>query len=142
MGIKKRFLVFYNTFLEKIQQMMGKKRIVKFYSIFSLRRMMEIAYMLALIVLFAGVINALLEMGTVSRFFSELSIIRSFRIQSFMDTFLNFLLITVGTFGIYLMYLGGRKAGTRAPNLYVLSGLTIIIINVFILLFIIGYKGG
>lgn len=142
MGIKKMFLGFYNIVLERIKQIMGKKRLVKLYSIFNLRRIIEIAYILTLLVLFAGIINALLEMETVSKYFSELSIIRSFRIQSFMDTFLNFLLISIGTLGIYLMYIGGRKTGTRTPSLYVLSGLIIIIVNVLILLFIIGYKGG
>ncbi|MEM3437673.1 MAG: hypothetical protein QXP55_03950 [Nitrososphaerales archaeon] len=140
MGIKKMFLGFCNIVLERVQQLIGKKRLVKLYNIFSIRGIVEMAYLLALLVLFAGIINALLEMETVGNY--GLSIIRSFRIQSFMDTFLNFLLISIGTLGVYLMYIGGRKTGTRTPSLYVLSGLIIIILSVFILLFIIGYKGG
>ncbi|MEM2873778.1 MAG: hypothetical protein QXD82_06405 [Nitrososphaerales archaeon] len=141
MGIKKRILGFYNVVIERIKQLIGKKRLVKLSSLLTLRRIMEIAYMIALLILFAGIINALLELGTVRQYFSDLSIIRSFRIQSFMDTFLNFLVVSVGTLGIYLMYLGGRKTGTKAPSLYVISGLTVLIMSALIFWFILSYKG-
>ncbi|MEM3383172.1 MAG: hypothetical protein QXL52_03050 [Nitrososphaerales archaeon] len=142
MGIKKMFLGLSNIILERIQQIIGKKRLFRFYSMFGIRRIIEMAYLFTLLFLFAGIINALLEIETVSKYSSEWSLVRSFGIQSFMDTFLNFLLISIGTLGVYLMYIGGRKTGTRIPSLYVLSGIIIIILNMFILLFIISYKGG
>jgi|GEM_PF-642149 hypothetical protein len=141
MGIKKRILGFYNIAIERIKQLIGKKRLVKLSGILTLRRIIEIAYMITLLILFAGIINALLELGTVRQYFSDLSIIRSSRIQSFMDTFLNFLLVSVGTLGIYLMYLGGRKIGTKVPSLYVILGLTVLIMSTFIFWFILSYKG-
>ncbi len=141
MGIKKRILGFYNVVIERIKQLIGKKRLVKLSSLLTLRRIMEIAYMIALLILFAGIINALLELGTVRQYFSDLSIIRSSRIQSFMDTFLNFLVVSVGTLGIYLMYLGGRKIGTKAPSLYVILGLTVLIMGTLIFWFLLSYKG-
>ncbi len=136
------FLGLSNIILERIQQIIGKKRLFRFYSMFGIRRIIEMAYLFTLLFLFAGIINALLEIETVSKYSSEWSLVRSFGIQSFMDTFLNFLLISIGTLGVYLMYIGGRKTGTRIPSLYVLSGIIIIILNMFILLFIISYKGG
>ncbi|MEM3451416.1 MAG: hypothetical protein QW830_03305 [Nitrososphaerales archaeon] len=142
MGIKKMFLGLSNIILERIQQIIGKKRLFRFYSMFGIRRIIEMAYLFTLLFLFAGIINALLEIETVSKYSSEWSLVRSFGIQSFIDTFLNFLLISIGTLGVYLMYIGGRKTGTRIPSLYVLSGIIIIILNMFILLFIISYKGG
>ncbi|MGB9659322.1 MAG: hypothetical protein ACPLY9_02185 [Nitrososphaerales archaeon] len=141
MGIKKRILSFYNVAIERIKQLTGKKRLVKLSSLLTLRRIIEIAYMITLLILFAGIINALLELGTVRQYFSDLSIIRSSRIQSFMDTFLNFLLVSVGTLGIYLMYLGGRKIGTKVPSLYVILGLTVLIMSTLIFWFILSYKG-
>ncbi len=140
MGIKKRILGFYNIVIERIKQLIGKKRLVKLSSLLTLRRIIEIAYMVILLILFAGIINALLELETVRQYFSDLSIIRSFRIQSFMDTFLNFLVVSVGTLGIYLMYLGGRKTSTKAPSLYVISGLTVLIMSALIFWFILSYK--
>ncbi|MCP8308294.1 MAG: hypothetical protein H3Z52_05960 [archaeon] len=139
MGIKKRFLGFYYIVLERIKQLIGKKRLIRLYSIFSLRRLIEIAYMLALLFLFAGIINALLE----GQYYSDYTIVPSFRIQSLVETFLNLFAIIIGTSGIYLMYLGGRRTGAKkAPSLYVISGLTVLIISVLIWLFIIGVKGG
>ncbi|MCP8309208.1 MAG: hypothetical protein H3Z53_10735 [archaeon] len=138
MAIKKRFLGFYYIVLERMKQLTGKKRFIRLYNIFSMKRLIEIAYMIALLVLFAGIINALLE----GQAYSGYIIIPSFRIQSPIETSLNFLAIMIGTLGIYLMHLGGRKTGKTAPSLYVVSGLTILIIGVLIWLFIIGEKAG
>ena len=119
-----------------MRQLMGKKRLVRLYNIFSMKRLIDIAYMIALFLLFAGIINVLLE----GLAYSGYTIIPSLRIQSPIETFLNFLAIMIGTLGIYLMYLGGRKTSKRTPSLYVVSGLTILIIGVLIWLFIIGEK--
>jgi len=138
MAIKRRFLSFYYIVLERMKQLMGKKRLVRLYNIFSMKRLIDIAYMIALFLLFAGIINVLLE----GLAYSGYTIIPSLRIQSPIETFLNFLAIMIGTLGIYLMYLGGRKTSKRTPSLYVVSGLTILIIGVLIWLFIIGEKIG
>ncbi|MCP8315874.1 MAG: hypothetical protein H3Z51_03305, partial [archaeon] len=138
MPIKKRLLDFYYIVLERMTQLIGKKRLVRLYNIFSLKRLIEIAYMIVLLVLFAGIINALLE----GLAYSDITIMPSFTIQSPIETFLNFLALIIGTSGIYLMYLGGRKTGKTTPSLYVVSGLTILIIGVLIWLFIIGEKAG
>jgi len=138
MPIKKRLLGFYYIILERMKQLIGKKRIVRLYNIFSLKRLIEIAYMIVLLLLFAGIINALLE----GLAYSDIMIMPSFVIQSPIETFLNFLALMIGTSGIYLIYSGGRKTGKTTPSLYVVSGLTILIIGVLIWLFIIGEKIG
>ncbi|MCP8320257.1 MAG: hypothetical protein H3Z52_04860, partial [archaeon] len=111
MPIKKRLLDFYYIVLERMKQLIGKKRLVRLYNIFSLKRLIEIAYMIVLLVLFAGIINALLE----GLAYSDITIMPSFTIQSPIETFLNFLALIIGTSGIYLMYLGGRKTGKTTP---------------------------
>lgn len=138
MGIKKRLVGFYQIILERMKHLTGKKRLIRLYNMLSLRRLVEIAYMLALLILFAGIINALLE----GLNFPNYLIIPSFRIQSLMETFLNFSAIAIGTSGIYLMYLGGKRTGKKAPSLYVISGWIILSISMLIWLFIISTKGG
>ena len=138
MGIKKRLVGFYQIVLERMRRLTGKKRLIRLYNMLSLRRLVEIVYMLALFILFAGIINALLE----GLSFSNYIIIPSFRVQSLVETFLNFLAIIIGTSGIYLMYLGGKRTGKKAPSLYVISGWIILSISVLIWLFIISTKGG
>ncbi|MGQ9469191.1 MAG: hypothetical protein ACUVTD_05120 [Nitrososphaerales archaeon] len=137
MAIKKRFLGFYHVVLERIRQLIGKKRLIRLYNIFSLRRLIEIAYMFTLLVLFAGIINALLE----GQNYSGLIVTPYISVQSPMETLLNFLAITIGTLGIYLMYIGGKKTSKTTPSLYVIFGLIVLIIGVLIWLFIMGVKG-
>ena len=145
MGIKKRLVGFYHIILERKKNLTGKKRLVRLYNMLSVRRLIEIAYMLALLILFAGIINALLEgqnWNIGDRPFPYNIIINSFAAQSLTETFLNFLAILIGTSGVYLMYLGGRRTGRRALSLYVISGWIALVIGILIWLFIIGVKGG
>ncbi len=138
MGIKRRLLGSHHTVLERMKRLTGKKRLIKLYNFLSPRRLVEMAYMFALLIFFAGIINALLE----GQNFPNAIIIPSFRIQSMMETFLNLLTMIIGTLGIYLMYLGGRRTGRRAPSLYVISGWIVLGISMVIWLFIIGAKVG
>jgi hypothetical protein len=121
-----------------MKNLTSKKRPIRLYTMLSLTRIVEIAYMLVLFILFAGIINALLEGQNLSNYI----IVPSFTVQSFMETFLDFLAIIIGTIGVYLMYLGGRRTGRRAPSLYVISGWITLVIGMLIWLFIIGVKGG
>ncbi|MGQ9719461.1 MAG: hypothetical protein ACUVWK_06475 [Nitrososphaerales archaeon] len=140
LGIKSRALVFYHATLERMERFVGRKRLDKLYDLLSLKRLIEMGYILVLLLFSAGAINALLE-GTNPNIIG-ITIIPSFSFQSLLETFLNLFATAVGTLGIYLMYLGGRRTGTkRAPSLYVLSGLTTLIISMLIWWIIISVKG-
>jgi hypothetical protein len=141
LGIKSRALVFYHITLERMDRFVGRKRLDKLYDLFSLKRLIEVGYILVFLLFFAGVVNALLE-GTNPNIIGII-IIPSFSFQSLLETFLNLFATAMGTLSIYLMYLGGRRTGTkRAPSLYVISGLTTLIIGMLIWWIIISMKGG
>lgn len=119
----------------------GRKRLSKASQILDLRRIVEMAYMFAFFILAAGIINFILE-GTNPNF-SQYLILPLFNFQNLTETLLNFLTIMIGVAGFYLMYLGGKKISTkRTANLYLISGLIVLISSVSMLLFILSTKFG
>lgn len=93
------------------------------------QRGLEIAYLLALFTLSAGIFNTLLE-G--SRYEGSGQIILRFRAaQTFTEFLINFFTLLVGTGGVYLIYLSGRQTFRhRLTTLYMLLGFAGLLIAV------------
>lgn len=127
--------------LEMMKGIIGRKRLSKASQIFDLRRILEMAYMFAFLILAAGIINFILE-GTNPNF-AQYIILPLFNFQNLTETLLNFFTIMIGAAGFYLMYLAGKKISTkRTANLYFVSGLIVLISSAITTWFILSTKFG
>ena len=141
MGIKKRVQGFYRTALEIMKGIIGRKRLSKASQRLDLRKIIEIAYMFAFLLLSAGIINFLIE-GNIPDL-AQYIIVPLFRYQNLIETIVNFFTVMMGAAGFYLIYLSGKKISTKKTvNLYLISGFIILISSVSILLFILSVKYG
>lgn len=95
-------------------------------------------YVLALIALSSGMINAVLEGGRVG--VSGAVLATSSSVQSPIETTINIIILALGTSGVYLVYQSGRQIRPRVANFYLLAGMLIIVITLIMGLYIIGVK--
>lgn len=88
----------------------------------------------------SGVVNVMVETARLGRV--EAVIIPSRSLQTWAEVVINFLVLVLGSFGIYLMYQGGRRRiGRRTSELYIASGLVFLAIAILIGFSLLAEKG-
>ena len=88
----------------------------------------------------SGVVNVMVETARLGRV--EAVIIPSRSLQTWAEVVINFLVLVLGSFGIYLMYQGGRRRiGRRTSELYITSGLVFLAIAILIGFSLLAEKG-
>ncbi len=141
MGIKRLVLRYLNAVAEKARHtgLIRRANISSFYSTVR-RRGLEIAYLMAIFILSAGIFNTLLE-GSKPEF-SQRIILPFRQAQNFTEFLINMFTILVGTGGVYLIYLSGRQTFRyRLATLYMVLGFTAVIIAVIVGILILQTKG-
>jgi hypothetical protein len=103
-------------------------------------RLAGFGFLLLIFLFMAGLLSAVLE-G--SRLGAGLSIIlRSRLAQTLYEVFINVSVLTMGTVGVYLWYVGARKVtGSREVSLYFLLGTFLILIATSLAIFLLFEKG-
>ena len=99
-------------------------------------RWMEVLYVLGVIVMTAGLVNAYLQPVNIGYI-----IYPSTAAQSATETGVDALALLIGAAGVYLSYLSGRQTTkSRMVNFYLAIGLLLIAIAVYIGIYVLGSK--
>jgi hypothetical protein len=99
-------------------------------------RWMEVLYVLGILLMTAGLVNAVLQPVNIGYV-----IYPSSADQSATETGVDTLALLIGAVGIYLSYLSGRQTTkSRMVNFYLTIGLLLIAIAVYIGIYVLGSK--
>lgn len=99
-------------------------------------RWMEVLYILGIVVMTAGLVNAVLQPVNIGYL-----IYPSSADQSATETVVDSLALAIGAAGIYLSYLSGRQTTkSRMVNFYLTIGLLLIAIAVYIGIYVLSSK--
>jgi len=99
-------------------------------------RWMEVLYVLGILLMTAGLVNAVLQPVNIGYI-----IYPSSADQSATETGVDALALLIGAVGIYLSYLSGRQTTkSRMVNFYLTIGLLLIAIAVYIGIYVLGSK--
>lgn len=140
MGIKRSLIKIENRLVEKVKESYFTRRVTRL-SVYSLIREkgLELVYLFIIFSLVAGVVNTILEGSRPE--FAGIPILTTRSAQTWSEAVMNFFIMMLGTAGIYMIYQSGRQATRRrVANLYLLLGLTILVITIFVGIYIIGLK--
>lgn len=140
MSIKRKILLFLKESEDKLSRLTRIKTIARAYKSLTFGSIIEIVYVFLFLLFTAGVINSLLE-GNNPSYASQL-IVRGLRVQNMLETFLYLFSGLIGTGGIYLMYISKKQAEKRVENIFLLLGITILFLSVFISLYLVEVKLG
>lgn len=139
--IKRRVTLFFKNAQVRIKRFVGVRRLSRVYRFLSLRDIIELLCIGAMLLFAAGILNGLLE-GT-NRALAGQIIVPSRNVQNLIETFIELFLIMVGTLGFYLLYLSSKQIGRqRVSNLYFVLGLTMMLLSVFMEIYVLQAKGG
>ncbi|NHV97300.1 MAG: hypothetical protein HA494_05880 [Thaumarchaeota archaeon] len=128
-----------DSFAAKISRRLEKSRFVRRSLKVSVERVIEGLYLLALLILLGGGVNAVLE-GL--RFKAPQSMIfRSSTAQSIGDTVIYIFTLILGVAGVYFIYRGSRfTSSKRVSNFYLFVGVVGLLLALVIELYLFGYK--
>lgn len=130
MVLKKYSSNFARSIYSRCLRWRTPKALENFYSVLR-KRGLEIVYLVILFSLAAGVVNAVLE-GSKPAYINAI-ILHGRSAQTMGEAIMNFLTITVGTMGIYLIYQSGRQGfRRRATEQYLVIGFILLLLAVFI----------
>ena len=102
-------------------------------------RSLEIVYILAFVIFASGIVNTILE--GVRPEYAGAVILPSRTAQTVSEAIINMFVILLGVAGVYLAYRSGRQAARRRiSSLYLVSGLTALLVALLIGLLIINFK--
>lgn len=103
-------------------------------------RLLPVLYLAAIVALSAGLENAILEGSNPS--FAGISILPTAGAQTWNETFINILVIILGSMGLYVMYLTGRQTvRQRSSGAYLFLGLIVVLVALTLGLFLLAAKG-
>jgi hypothetical protein len=128
-----------DSFAAKISRRLEKSRFVKRSLKVSVERVIEGLYLLALLILLGGGVNAVLE-GL--RFKAPQSMIfRYSTAQSIGETVIYIFTLILGVAGVYFIYRGSRfTSSKRVSNFYLFVGVVGLLLALVIELYLFGYK--
>jgi hypothetical protein len=128
-----------DNFSSKISRRLEKSRLIKATFKLSFGRVVEGLYLLALLILLGGGVNAVLEGLRVKA--PQAFVFVSSTVQSIGETIINIFALILGTAGIYLIYKGSRfTSSKRVTNFYLFAGVVGLILALVFELYLFGYK--
>lgn len=138
MVLKKAFDNLYSNLTRRLE----RSRIIRSLRsrlLLSVDRVIEGLYLLALLILLGGGVNAALEGMRVKA--PQAFIFASLAVQSVGETIINIFTLILGTASIYFIYRGGRVLSSRRlTNFYLFAGLIGLLIALAIEFYLVGYK--
>lgn len=128
-----------DSFAAKMSRRLEKSRFVRRSLKVSVERVIEGLYLLALLILLGGGVNAVLE-GL--RFKAPQSMIFPYSTaQSIGETVIYIFTLILGVAGVYFIYRGSRfTSSKRVSNFYLFVGVVGLLLALVIELYLFGYK--
>ena len=128
-----------DSFAAKISRRLEKSRLVRSALKLSVERVIEGLYLLALLILLGGSVNAVLE-GL--RIKAPQSIIFPYSAaQSIGETVIYIFTLVLGAAGVYFIYQGSRfTSSKRVSNFYLFAGVVGLLLALVIEFYLFGYK--
>ncbi|MEM4297824.1 MAG: hypothetical protein QW815_05600 [Nitrososphaerota archaeon] len=97
-------------------------------------------YLVIFYTLASGVVNVMVETARLG--VMEAIILRTKILQTWTEVVINFLMMIIGSWGVYLMYQGGRRRVVgRASEVYIGFGLLLLVIAIALGFSILAEKG-
>jgi len=128
-----------DSFTAKIVEKLEKSRLVRGILKLSVERVIEGLYLIALLILLGGGVNAALEGLRVK--WPQALIFPSSSVQSIGETLINIFTLLVGAAGVYFIYRGGRYASSkRVSNFHLFVGVVGLLLALAIEFYLFGYK--
>lgn len=128
-----------DSFTAKISRRLEKSRVVRSILKLSVGRVIEGLYLLALLILLGGVVNAILEGLRVRA--PQAIIFTSSAVQSIGETVINIFALLLGAAGVYFIYRGSRFVSSkRVSNFYLFVGVVGLLLALLIEFYLFGYK--
>jgi len=128
-----------DSFTAKISRRLEKSRVVRSILKLSVGRVIEGLYLLALLILLGGGVNAVLEGLRVRA--PQAIIFTSSAVQSIGETVINIFALLLGSAGVYFIYRGSRFISSkRVSNFYLFVGIVGLLLAIAIEFYIFGYK--
>jgi hypothetical protein len=128
-----------DSFTAKISRRLEKSRLIRNILKLSAVRVIEGLYLLALLILLGGGINAVLEGLRIRA--PQAIIFTSSAVQSIGETIINIFTLLLGVAGVYFIYRGSRFVSSRrVSNFYLFVGVVGLLLALAIEFYLLGYK--
>jgi len=128
-----------DDFTAKISRRLEKSRLVRGILKISVGKVIEGLYLLALLILLGGGINAVLEGLRINA--PQAIIFTSPNVQSIGETIIYIFALIFGASGIYLIYRGSKfTSSKRLSNFYLFIGIVGLLLALLIEFYLFGYK--
>ncbi len=129
----------FDSFTAKISRRLEKSRVFRSILKLSVGRVIEGLYLLALLILLGGGVNAVLEGLRLKA--PQAIIFTSSTVQSIGETVINIFALILGSAGVYFIYRGSRFISSkRVSNFYLFVGVVGLLLALAIEFYIFGYK--
>ena len=141
MSIKKRLDQNIKIFSLKVNRLSISKNLQKPSLITTFKtKGLELTYFGIISLLIAGIVNALLEGINPDTPQAFISVSRG--IQTLGETILNIFSLSIGTFGLYLVFQSSKSSSSkhRISNFYFIAGIAAILLSITISLYIMDIK--
>jgi len=128
-----------DNFASKIGRRLERNRLIRATFKLSFERLVEGLYLLALLILLGGGVNAALEGLRIKA--PQAIIFVSSTVQSIGETIINIFILLIGTAGVYFIYRGSKfTSSKRVTNLYLFAGVVGLLLALVFELYLFNYK--